>query len=477
MGDIDAFTPAADLAAAVRQKKVSPTELAELYLDRIERFDGELNAFCHRADDEVRAAAKVATDEVATRRAEELAPFHGVPLPIKDLNDVAGWPTTSGSNATDHSPASAHHPVVQRFVDAGFVLLGKTAAPEFGTISFTESDLHGVTRNPWDTGRTPGGSSGGAGAAVAAGLAPVAHGSDGGGSIRIPASCNGLVGLKATRGRITNDRIDLEGLSTSGVLARTVADLAAGIDALSRHDPAAWWSPPTPATRLADVVDQTPPTGLRVGSMHTAPDDLVPVDPGCASAVDLALMHLSLHGHHPTDRAPAFPSPDELITAFGTIWNANGAGYDADPERMEPLNRVLHDAARAVDSWAYIEAVATTQKLSRRIVEAFVTDLDLMVTPTMACLPPAVGAWREGMDVDPMMGMFNCFPMGIFTSIFNVTGLPAISVPIHHDETTGLPVGVQIAAAPWREDLLVQVARQLEQSLPWIDRRPAAFPA
>jgi amidase len=184
-------------------------------------------------------------------------------------------------------------------------------------------------------------------------------------------------------------------------------------------------------------------------------------------------MELSVLGHDPVDRVPELPDPDELVTAFGTLWNTGSAYSEiADYDAIEPLNAALRAAARAVDSIAYVEAVIATQKLSRRIVESFVAGFDLLVTPTMACLPPPVGSWRVGMEDDPMIGMIHCFPMGIFTSLFNVTGLPAISVPIHHDVATGLPVGVQIVAAPWREDLLLQVAAQLEQAVPWRDRRP-----
>jgi amidase len=156
-----------------------------------------------------------------------------------------------------------------------------------------------------------------------------------------------------------------------------------------------------------------------------------------------------------------------------SIWNVGGAGIAlADPSRVEPHNRALLDAARAIDSWTYAEDVKRTQHLSRRIVEAFVTSFDLLVTPTMACLPPPVGALRAGADDDPLMALLNSYPMAVFTSLFNVTGQPAISVPIHHDDATGLPVGVQIIAAPWREDLLLQAARTLELAQPWADRRP-----
>jgi amidase len=472
---IDPFTPAVEIAAAIRRKEVSPVEVVDSYLERMDQLDRRLNAFCYRADDDVRKAASAAADAVVwAASTEDLPPFHGVPLPIKDLLDVAGWPTTHGSAGASLAPAAASDPVVQRFVDAGFVLLGKTTTSEFGTLPFTESKALGISRNPWDPDHTPGGSSSGAGAAVAAGMAPIAHGEDGGGSIRIPASCNGLVGLKPTRGLVTNATVALEGLVTSGVVTRTVADTAAALDVLARHDPAAWWSPPAPRTSFAGAMTLPPPTGLRIGALADSPIDGLSVDPACAAAVDATLRTLESVGHHVVDTPLPLSPPDELVGAFTTIWNIGGAGIAlADPDRVEPHNRVLRDAARAIDSWAYAEGVRKTQHLSRRIVEAFVTSFDLLVTPTMACLPPPVGAWRASADDDPLMALLNSYPMALFTSLFNVTGQPAISVPIHHDEATGLPVGVQIVAAPWREDLLLQVSRTLELAHPWTDRRPA----
>ena len=250
---IDPFTSAVELAAAIRRKEVSPLEVVDCYLERMDDLDPQLNAFCYRADEDVRQAAAGAADAVVQAASgEDLPPFHGVPLPIKDLFDVAGWPTTHGSAGASQAPAAATDPVVQRFVDAGFVLLGKTTTSEFGAVPFTESEALGISRNPWDPNRTAGGSSSGAGVAVAAGMAPIAHGADGGASIRVPASCNGLVGLKPTRGLITNAAVDLEGLATSGVLTRSVADTAAALDVLARHDPAAWWSPPTPLRSFAE---------------------------------------------------------------------------------------------------------------------------------------------------------------------------------------------------------------------------------
>jgi amidase len=472
---IDPFTPAVELAAAMRRKEVSPVEVVDSYLDRIDQLDRRLNAFCHRADDDVRKAASAAADAVVRASStDDLPPFHGVPLPIKDLLDVAGWPTTHGSAGASRAPAAVSDPVVRRFVDAGFVLLGKTTTSEFGTVPFTESEALGISRNPWDPDHTPGGSSSGAGAAVAAGMAPIAHAVDGGGSIRIPASCNGLVGLKPTRGLVTNVTVELEGLVTSGVLTHTVADTAAALDVLACHDPAAWWSPPTRRRSFASATTMASPTRLRIGVLAQSPIEGLSVDPACAAAVDATLRTLESVGHHVVDAHLPLPPPDELVAAFTTIWNVGGAGIAlANPNCVEPHNRALRDAARAIDSWTYVEGVRRTQHLSRRIVDAFVTSFDLLVTPTMACLPPPIGAWRDGTDDNPLMAVMNSYPMAVFTSLFNVTGQPAISVPIHHDEPTGLPVGVQIVAAPWREDLLLQVSRTLELAHPWIDRRPA----
>lgn len=457
---IDPFTPAIELAAAIRRKEVSPVEVIDVYLARMDELDPQLNAFCFRANDDVRQAAKAATEEVMRAKSpDDLSPFHGVPLPIKDLVDVAGWPTTYGSAGASPAPAATADPVVQRFLDAGFLLLGKTTTSEFGTVPFTESEALGISRSPWNPDHTPGGSSSGAGAAVAAGMAPIAHGGDGGGSIRIPASCNGLVGLKPTRGLITSSTIDLEGLGTNGVLTRTVADTAATLDVLARHDPAAWWSPPPRAASFAQAMRLPAPAGLRIGVLAEAPIEGLRVDPACAVALDMTLRSLEAAGHHVVDTPLPLPASDELIATFTTIWNLGSAGIPlADSSRIEPHNRVLRDAARDLDSWAHAEAVKQAQLFSRRIVEAFVASFDLLVTPTMACLPPRVGAWREGADEDPLKPLRFSYPMAVFASLFNVTGQPAISVPVHHDETSGLPVGVQLVAAPWREDLLLQVS-------------------
>jgi amidase len=472
---IDPFLSAVELAAAIRRKEVSPVEVAECYLQRMDELDPRLNAFCHRADDDVRKAASAAADAVARApSADDLPPFLGVPLPIKDLNDVAGWPTTYGSAGASRVPKEESDLVVRRFEDAGFVLLGKTTTSEFGGLPLTESEALGISRNPWDPDRTPGGSSSGAGVAVAAGMAPIAHAADGGGSIRIPASCNGLVGLKPTRGRVTGTVISVEGFGSDGVLTRSVADTAAALDVLARHDPGAWWSPPAPSRSFACALTAAAPTGLRVGVLVDPPIEGMPVDPACVTAVETAVRTLASAGHHVVDTPIALPPFGELLAAFMPIWHVGSAGFPlADPDRVEPHNRLQREAAKAVDSWTYAEGVQRTQRLSRRIVEGFVAGFDLLVTPTMACLPPPIGAWRAGTDDDPMRAQANIYPMAVYTSLFNVTGQPAISIPVHHDDATGLPVGVQIVAAPWREDLLLQVSRTLELAHPWTDRRPA----
>src|SRR5262249_25478328 len=246
---------------------------------------------------------------VGPASAEDLPPFHGVPLPVKALLDVAGWPTTHGSAGASRAPAAVSDPVVQRFVDAGFVLLGKTTTSEFAAVPFTESEALGISRNPWDPDRTPGGSSSGAGIAVAAGMAPIAHATDGGGAIRIPASCTGLVGLTPTGGLVPGLTVSLGGLAPSGVLTGTVADTAAALDVLARHDPAAWWSPPTPPAPFATAMTMDPPTGLRIGVLAASPIDGLAVDPACAAAVDTTVSALASAGHHILDTPLPLPPP------------------------------------------------------------------------------------------------------------------------------------------------------------------------
>jgi amidase len=270
---------------------------------------------------------------------------------------------------------------------------------------------------------------------------------------------------------VTNARIEAEGMATHGVLTRTVADTAAALDVLACHDAGAWWSPPSPTQSFLAAIDADAPSGLRVGVLTDAPIDGIPVDAACLAAVDSTVTALETSGHHVLDASLPLPQTSELVPLFTTIWNVGGAGIPlADPDRVEPHNRALREASRSVDSWRYVEAVQQTQELSRRIVTDFMDRFDLLVTPTMACLPPPVGFWRTAGD-DPLAPLLASYPLAVFTSLFNVTGQPAISLPVHHDDTTGMPVGVQLVAAPWREDVLLHVSRSLERSRPWSDRR------
>jgi amidase len=466
---MDAFRSAVEWADAIRLREVSPSEVTELYLARIDRLDPQLNAFCLRADDDARAAARRATDAVMSTPAEELPPFHGVPIPIKDLYNVAGWPTSHGSQASSPEPVGTDDLSVARLRAAGFVLLGKTNTPELGSISYTENERFGATRNPWDVSRTPGGSSGGAGAAVAAGLAPIGHASDGGGSIRIPASCTGLVGLKASRNRIPAEVNGGEGFSTNGVLTRTVADTAAVLDILGRPDPLGWYNVTPPEFPFAELARRDVGR-LRIGITST-PAIPMPIDPEVLAAHAAAAELLVQLGHEVVPVELSLPDVDTFIGAFTAVWNTSSAGLPLDPDRLEPLNRALRDQALELDSIAYVESVYATQLLGRPLIEPFGSQFDVLLTPTLSCLPPEVGAVWNGTDIDPVMALLNCFPMAVFTSVWNVTGLPAISLPLGQSET-GLPIGMQFVGGPGREALLLQLATQLEAAAPWADRRP-----
>ena len=465
------FDSALELAAAIRDRRISPTEALDLYLDRVDRLDPTLNAFALRDDERARADAAAATELVASTPADELPPFAGVPIPIKDLNRVEGWPTTHGSCAVPEHPELVDDPPVARLRSAGFVFMGKTTTPEFGTISMTESQRLGVTRNPWDTDHTPGGSSGGAGAAVASGMAPIAHASDGGGSIRIPASCNGLVGLKASRNRITNRVEAMTSASTSGVVSRTVADTAAALDVLAELDRGAWNVAPPHTGRFQDEV-AIDPGRLRI--RVTANNALgVEVAPECAAAVRAAAAMLSDLGHDVVEADPEWPDPGQFLTGFLTVWSTIAAGLDGlDVDRMEPHNRANWDMAMATTAIGYTQAQMALQDASRAFTPQFGRDFDVLVTPTMAVEPPEVGSIWAGADVDPGAPLLNATPMAAYTAMFNVTGQPALSLPLH-TSPDGLPVGVQFATGPWDEATLLRLGGQLERHVPWVDRWPA----
>jgi amidase len=459
---------ALEVAAAIRRGEISATEVVTAHLESVERLDPALNAVCYRDDEAALAAAGAVDDLVAEGRADELGPFAGVPMVIKDLNDVAGWPTTLGSRAVTVDPKPADSLPVARLRAAGFVFTGKTTTPEFGTIPFTESERLGVTRNPWNTAHTPGGSSGGAGAAVASGMLPAAHASDGGGSIRIPASCNSLVGMKPSRHRISSGTTKMVAASTQGVLTRTVADQAAILDVMAASDPGAWEVTPPFARPLLEEVGAEPDR-LRIRLCLTNAVG-VEVAPECRLAAERAAAALEELGHDVSVGDVAWPEPAEFLFGFLTVWATISAGYDlTDEALLEPHNASNRAQARATDSIAYSEAVMSLQRASRRFVEPFGSDFDLLLTPTMAVEPPEVGTIWNGIDADPLAPLANATPMAAFTVVFNVTGQPAISLPVHVADS-GLPVGVQLASRIFDEATLIRVAAQLEGALGWPDR-------
>jgi amidase len=457
-----AFLPATEQARLVRSREVSSVELVELYLDRIAQLDPELNAFVTLRPEEALAEAREADSSPAE------APFHGVPIGVKDLTATKGIRTTYSCRAfADHVP-DFDTAVARRLREAGFVTLGKTNTPEFGTTAFTESELNGATRNPWSPERTPGGSSGGAATALAAGLLPVAHGSDGGGSIRIPASCCGLFGLKPARGRVSTAPFgSLEGLSTSGPLSRSVLDAAALLDVLAGYEPGdPWWAPP-PERPFAEEVG-TPPERLRVAVTAT-PVFETPVDRECLDALGAAAKLLSELGHEVVEATPPWAGERDLATTFLVVWQVGPALLPVeDLSLLTPLNRELVESARATSAAEYGRTVATLHALARRVV-AFWEDVDVVLTPTLA-LPPVPIGWQDAVEgaVEQLLRNTTFTP---FTAIANLTGLPAMSLPLHWTPD-GLPVGVHAIGPPAGEAVLIRLAAQVEAARPWAERRP-----
>jgi amidase len=455
-----AFLSAVEQERLVRSGEVSSVELVELYLDRIERIDPALNAFVTVCADEARAAAHT----VDTTAGD--APFRGVPIAIKDLTATAGIRTTYSSNAYAGYIPDFDTAVVRRIRDAGFVIVGKTNTPEFGTVAFTESELNGATRNPWNTELTPGGSSGGAAAAVSAGLVPIAHATDGGGSIRIPASCCGLFGLKPSRGRVSSAPFgSLEGLSTAGPMTRTVEDAAALLDVLAGYEPGdPWWVAP-PERPFSDTTPE-PPRHLRVAVTSEPPID-VPVDPECVHAVTAAAELLAELGHDVREETPPWREPD-LFRMFIAVWQVGPALHPVDAALLTPLNRGLVESAGTTSAADYARAVAWLQALARRVV-AFWDDVDVVLTPTLALPPVAIG-WQEAVE-GPIEQLLRNTEFTPFTAVANLTGQPAMSLPLHWS-ATGLPVGVQAIGPPAGDALLLSLAAQIETARPWAERRP-----
>jgi len=447
---------ALELAARVRAGEVSWRELADDYLARA--HDDPFNAYTYVAE-EVEAPV-------------EGAPFTGVPIAIKDLNDVADMPTTFSCKAYARNVPHTDAAVTRRIKDAGFVVLGKTNTPEFGTIAQTESELNGACLNPWDTSLTPGGSSGGAAAAVAGVLLPIAHGTDGGGSIRIPSSCCGLFGMKPSRGRVSPAPYvsGSLGLGTSGPIARTVRDAAALLDAMRGYEPGDFYVAPEPERPYLDECDR-PAGRLRI-AVTTAPPTEVDVDAECIAALRGAAQLLSELGHDVVEATPPWQLP-EMILAFIRVWQVGPATAGVeDVSLLEPINRALAERARATPAPDYGAAIMQLQTIARSVV-AFWDDVDVVVTPTLAMLPVPIGWTWEDTDGDPLAAFMRQTLFTPFTPLINVTGQPATSVPLH-TSPDGLPIGVQCIGRPFDEATLVRLAAQLEEARPWAERFPIA---
>ncbi|MEY2423711.1 MAG: amidase [Acidimicrobiaceae bacterium] len=460
-------------AELVRTGQVSPAELVEGAITRTEKLNPEINAMIHPRFDKARVEAAAALPD---------GPFRGVPIMIKDLSAPSeGDPQHNGMRVLRDmgyiAPADNH--LVARYRKAGFVMIGRTNTPELGLVPTTEPESHGATRNPWDTGHTPGGSSGGSAAAVAAGMVSIAHASDGGGSIRIPASMCGLVGLKVSRGRITMgpDR-DESQLGVAHVVARSVRDVAGALDVTQGPAPGDMVVAPPPNRPYVEEVGADPGR-LRIGVLAHNPNGALHAD--CETAVRTTAALLESLGHHveeshppPLDRAQengrAFISRWSTGAKLNLIVTGRLVGRDLTADDVEPYTWAMAEMANGVTGVDLAMALAACAAFTREMAGWWAGGFDLLLSPTLGGPPPRLGELMGTPD-NPFAGGAKISALVPYTTHFNVTGQPAISVPMHWNDA-GLPIGIQLAAAYGREDLLFQVAAQLEQAQPWSHRRP-----
>jgi amidase len=463
---------AVDLAAALRARELSAVELLDACLAAVDERNPELNAMVWRDDEAARAAARDADSRLT---AGDDAPFLGVPIPIKDLTAVAGWPLTYGSKGAPAGVSEESELVVESLRAAGFVLCGRTNTPEFGTITVAENDRFGPSRNPWDSSRSPGGSSGGAAAAVAGGMFPIAHANDGGGSIRIPSAYCGLVGLKSSRGRIPRRAQAWMGAVVEGVTTRTVADAATVLDLTAGPDPLAWNNAIPPARPFAEELTAAPGK-LRIGLMAQAPLG-IPTAQDCVDATRDVAALLEELGHEVSEvEVPTISA--ELVPAFTVMAAAGLADYEGvDWDLVEPHNRHSYEAASSeISAYDYVVAAQALEKLSRQEVARWGRDFDVLLTPTSAILPPLVGSVLEAQHAAPEVATFDVVASVVFAAFGNVTGLPAISLPLYWTEER-VPVGTMLTGAPFDEATLIRLGAQLEAARPWAERLPAVASA
>ncbi len=458
-------------AELVRRKEVKPIELIEAAIERIERINPQLNAVVTPMYDEARAAAKGNLPD---------GPFTGVPFLLKDLlASYAGVRMTSGSAFLRDFVPTHDSELVARHKRAGLIVLGKTNTPEYGIMPTTEPALFGASRNPWDTTRSTGGSSGGSAAAVAAGLVPFAHANDGGGSIRIPASCCGLFGMKPTRARnpLGPDFGDMfSGLVAEHAVTRSVRDSAALLDATSGPDVGdPYWAPPPARPFLQEVGADA--GRLRIAFTTTAPSG-VQIHPDCIAAVDDAARLCSDLGHEVVEASPRLDG-ERMAPMFMVVWSAgctwtidgaaSAVGRQPTPDQFEPATWALYQMGRAQTGAGYMMALAWIQAASRGVAR-FMLDYDVWLTPTLGEPPLPLGSFDSPVE-HPMAGMARAVQFVPFTPVCNMTGQPAMSVPLFWNEQ-GLPVGTHFVGRFGDEATLFRLAAQLEAARPWADRRP-----
>jgi len=470
------FRPASELASMVRAGEVSARELVETSLERIEELNPVVNAFVELDGERALASA----EEIMPGNQR---PFAGVPIAIKNLRAVSGLRLTYGCQLMADYVPDYDHNVTRRLKQAGFVIVGTTTVPEYGILPTTEARLFGPTRNPWDLERTTGGSSGGAAAAVAAGMVPVAHGSDGGGSIRIPAACCGLVGLKPSRGRVSPaPELGDSALSIDGVLTRTVADTALILDVIAGYELGdATWAPP-PAEPFAVSARRQPGSsssaGLRIAASTLPPTPDAVVDPTCSRAVAEAAELLRSLGHEVEEVDPPW-QVDGLSELFGAVFATQVAlsiaysgiiaGREPTAEDMEPMSWAMFCMARKANAVEVAAASVRLQAFARRLV-SFLEPYDALLTPALAERPLLLGTLDPGAP-NPMSTFTRSGLFTPFTPPLNASGLPGISLPLFQGED-GLPLAVQIGGRPAGEAALLALAAQLEEGNPWTERRP-----
>ena len=465
-----------ELTAAIRAGEISPVQVTDHYLDRIDRLNEQVGAFYTVTGELAREQAAAAEQAVtAWRRDGEpaggLPPLTGVPVPIKDLNQVAGVRMTLGSAVyADFVPAEDDY-VVTALRSAGIVITGKTATPEFGLPCYTETTIGPPARTPWDLTRSAGGSSGGAGAAVAAGLAPAAQGSDGGGSIRIPASVCGLFGIKPTRGRISGGPLnpDLAGLSTDGPLARTVADAALLLDVMTGNYPGDMYTlPPLPAGETFAGHASREPGRLKIARSLSVAVPGVEIHPDCVAAWEAASTLLESLGHEVTDIE--LPFGEDTVGPFITLWYAMATLVPVGPDQVGqllPLTQYLRGQGMELKAADLMFAQAYLQAITRGAL-ATLNQYDAILTPTVATPPVPVGYFDE---VDPAENFERQKRFTPWTALYNSSGQPAVSVPLHWTGD-GLPIGVMLAGQMGAEGTLISLSAQLEAARPWQDKHP-----